>query len=164
MNNTVSEFLKKIRFKFVFTIISFFITSADILLMPISNNITSLSTKWFDIVIGIIFWLSLIVGIVFFVMYAKNCKDWYSQNIGERDVYKERKIGLITFFSNEFAIFSDALLFISFAVFVLLMIFTNGSGFICYVVIAILIYSFVLHCILNGKSFYIHSCVNKFLY
>ena len=145
--------IRKIRCLLIFTIISFFIMSTDFLLMPISNLITTHNTRWIDILSGIVFWISLISAIVLCLFYIQSCQLWRKQNITDENGHNKRQIGLITFFSNPFSIVADAVMCISFFVFIMLMIFTDRTGFICYVDIAFLTFSFCMHCILNGKYF-----------
>lgn len=127
--------------------------STDFLLMPISNFITTHNTRWIDILSGIVFWISLISAIVLCLFYIQCCQLWHKQNTTDENGYNKRQIGLITFFSNPFSIVADAVMCISFFVFIMLMIFTDRTGFICYVDIAFFTFSFSMHCILNGKYF-----------
>lgn len=157
------QYLKKARCLITISILCFFVTSIDFMLMPISDYITGRSVRWVDIITGLLFWASLVIGITFCILYSKLCKEWYSNINTEKDVYKERKAGLFTFFSNPYAFLADLILIISFIAFIALMIFTDRTNFICYFVITLFVFSFIMHCILNGKSFYVQYTLSKII-
>lgn len=143
--------------------ISFFIMSVDFMFMPIGSNDITHDYRWLDIITGLLFWIGLIVGTVLFVIYISKCKKLYNENHGNKNVYQEKHIGLITFFSNKEAMIADVALLVSVVLFAILMIFTDRTSYICYISISILVFSFIMHCILNSKSFYVHQGLKKIL-
>lgn len=62
--------------------------------------------------------------------------------------------GLLSFNSNQIAAIVDKIMIISFAAMILAFIFTKGYGFVCYLLIATTVFSFCLHCILNGRIYF----------
>ena len=126
------------------SITSFFLLAISFLFMPLEK-------KYFQIIAGVMFWLFLMMGIVSQVilslLFKKACfknKEWRVQ---------KNRIGIFTIGKNIFAIVADIILFISAVTFTALMIFTRGTGYISYIVLAILVFAFSTHCILNGKIF-----------
>lgn len=157
------KIVKKLSTLLITSIVSYSIMSLDFLIMPIGNSVTDKSMRWLDILTGLIFWLGLISGTVLYVIFSKECKKWYENNKGNKDIYKEKNIGLISFFSNRAALVSDICLIVSVLLFVILMIFTDRTSYICYISIMLLVFFFTMHCVLNGKSFFVYEYVNKSL-
>lgn len=154
---------KSLNIVFLLSSFGFFVMSVDFMLMPIGSNDITHDYRWLDIITGLLFWIGLIVGTVLFAIYISKCKKLYNENRGNKNVYQEKHIGLITFFSNKAAMIADVALFISIILFGVLMIFTDRTSYICYISISILAFSFIMHCILNSKSFYVHQCLKKLL-
>lgn len=142
---------KSISLLLILSICSFFIMSADFLIMPIGNSFADQNMKWFDILTGTIFWGFLISGIVLFVLFSKKCRKYMINSDGNN--YKKKAIGILSFFSNRYAIVSDICLIFSIVFFVTLMIFTNRTSYICYISIMLFAFFISMHCILNGKYF-----------
>lgn len=126
------------------SMIAFFIMSATFLVMPlIQTNIDSGSNAY-NIVVGIIFWLNLIFGMISLFLARKNIN-------GIKEV--KRGIGLIKFFQNKIAAIFDILLIISIIGLIILTIATDGTLYICYIFFSAVTFTFIMHCILNGKMF-----------
>lgn len=157
------KIVKKLNTLLITSIVSYSIMSLDFLIMPVGNSVTDKSMRWLDILTGLIFWLGLISGTILYVFFSKECKKWYENNKGNKDIYKEKKIGLISFFSNRAALVADICLIISILLFAMLMIFTDRTSYICFISIMLLVFFFSMHCILNGKSFFVYEYVNKSL-
>lgn len=152
---------KKLSALLIASIVCYCVMSLNFLIMPVGNSVTDKSMRWLDILTGLIFWLGLIFGSVLYVIFSRECKKWYKNNKGNKDIYKEKKIGLISFFSNRMALVADICLIISILLFAVLMIFTDRTSYICFISIMLLVFSFTMHCILNGKSFFVYEYVNK---
>ena len=151
---------KKIKALLIMSVFSFFIMSADFLIMPIGNTVTEVSMKWFNILTGTLFWGALICGIVLYILYSNECKKQYKNIKGKRDFYNKKRFGLISFFSNRYAVISDVGLFISILLFAILMIFSDRTSYLCYVAIMLSALFLALHCIFNGKPFCIYEKLN----
>ena len=114
------------------SMIAFFIMSATFLVMPlIQTNIDSGSNAY-NIIIGIIFWLTLIFGMISLFLARKNIN-------GIKEI--KRGIGLIKFFQNKIIGL------------IILTIATDGTLYICYIFFSAVTFTFIMHCILNGKMF-----------
>ena len=127
------------------SIISYFLLAASFLFMPLEN-------KQLQIMAGVMFWVFLILGIVSQVLLA----IWFRQACSKNKEWRiqKQRIGIFTIGKNKFSVVADIVLLISAVTFVVLMIFTRGTGYISYIVLAILVFSFSMHCVLNGKVYY----------
>ncbi|MBR2100731.1 MAG: hypothetical protein IJ927_05390 [Eubacterium sp.] len=141
------------------TFFAYFIMSVDFLLMPIGISNPVKNYRALDIITGLIFWIGLIAGITLFVLYSKKCKKLFEQS--SLNTASKKRIGLISFFSNRAAMISDIVCILSLILFAVLMIFTKRTAYICYIVLAILVFSFVCHCILNGRAYFKHQKLNE---
>ncbi len=132
--------------------ISFFMMSISFLLMPIDFDKNNL--KFLGIAVGVMFWTFLVLGIVSQFVLSSNKKNWLSKNRMRRFSMK-KKIGLISFCQNLPACVADGLTVIGLIGLIISVIVTNGVGFMCYFFLALFVFSFCMHCILNGKIYYI---------
>ena len=123
-------------------IASFAVSSCSLIFSFMTSDATT-AGRVGSITIGIIFWLGLIAGVVFTILLSKQIKA--------TGIHKG-KIGLITFFSNPIAIIFDCLMILSFIGSVLIVVF-QSEQLIGYFVIALFIFSFEMHCVLNGKNY-----------
>lgn len=139
---------KRIKTSLITSIFCFLLMSLDFLLMPISNDITNKNLKFFDIFTGALFWGTLIAGTIALSVFLKQSKFQFKDN----KLFETKKVGLITFLSNIPAIVADIVFAFSIIAFVFLML-TNKTSYFCFVALAILIFSFIMHCIFNGKCF-----------
>lgn len=127
------------------SIISYFLLAASFLFMPLEN-------KQLQMMAGVMFWVFLILGIVSQVLLA----IWFRQACSKNKEWRiqKQRIGIFTIGKNKFSVVADIVLLISAITFVVLMIFTRGTGYISYIVLTILVFSFSMHCVLNGKVYY----------
>ena len=65
----------------------------------------------------------------------------------------ERQIGLISFCKNRYAVVADISLAISLAVMTYLCLFRTSAQFLMFLFLSLLIFSFGMHCILNGMNY-----------
>lgn len=101
-------------------------------------------------VTGGMFWLFLAAGIVFQVILSARRRKWQRGSDEKRPV---RGIGLIRFFRGVPGTVSDILLILSLAGLVLSLWLTGSSGAVCYIFLALSVFSFAAHCIFNGKNY-----------
>lgn len=127
------------------SIISYFLLAASFLFMPLEK-------EQLQIMAGVMFWVFLILGIVSQVLLA----IWFRQACSKNKEWRiqKQRIGIFTIGKNKFSVVADIVLLISAVTFVVLMIFTRGTGYISYIVLTILVFSFSMHCVLNGKVYY----------
>lgn len=117
------------------SIIGFGLMSASILFM---------STDRWGYFPGILFWTCFLVGIISQIVLLVRKKKRPTE---------KGCIGLIRFFRNVPATIADILFVVSLIAFVISSKITHGIDYICYVMLAISIFTFCLHCIFNGKIF-----------
>lgn len=103
---------------------------------------------------GALFWGGLLLGGVLQVVLEGRRRAFFKKYNVKREKMQKPRNGLLSFGSNKGARIADNTMVISLIVTVLTFIFTKGSGFLCYVFIATTIFSFCLHCILNGRVYF----------
>lgn len=131
--------------KAVFAQISVFAISCLVLCFsPFCTYDGTKTQKIFAIVISTVFWAGLLIGVVInFVIKSK-----FSLPSG--------KSGIIRFFANKYAKIFD-ILFVIALILSIVVIVTKTELSIGSTAIALCIFSFEMHCVLNGK------CFNKLL-
>ncbi len=123
----------------------FLIMSISFLLMPI-ESITILP--------GLLFWLSLVLGLILQIVLEVRRRAFFKSYTVKRKKMQKPKNGLLSFGSNAAAIIADRSMIISFVAMILAFILTKGYGYICYIFIATTIFSFCMHCVLNGRIYF----------
>lgn len=144
------------------SIFFFFMLSVSFLLMPLGSETPTESISLYTLVAGLMFWISIVMGIVTQCVLAYRRKDWYVIH-RIRKARASQKIGFVSFFKNTYAAIADVVAIFSLIGLVIAMIATHGSGYICYVFVSLFVFSFSMHCILNGKVFYHIVNQNKLL-
>ena len=124
---------------------SFLLMSASFLLMPIES---------ITIIPGLLFWIGLVLGITLQIVLEMRRRAFFKSYSVNRGKMQKPKNGLLSFGSNALAIIADRSMVISFVAMILAFVFTKGYGYICYVFIAITIFSFCMHCVLNGRIYF----------
>ena len=128
----------------VISIISFLMMSSSFMLMSIRQNEMEDNIGQI-VIIGVSFWIPLILGVVMqIVLYI---------------CYKKRKrkvegTGFWHFFKNKTAMIFDIIFIISAVTLIIVLFLTNGVGFICYVCLSTVVFSFCMHCIFNGRVYH----------
>lgn len=139
---------------------SFFLMSCSFLLMPIDFAAKGLQIV--NLLIGIMFWLFLVLGITIQLILSKIRKNWFTKNHIRRFQCKSR-IGLISFVQNIPACIADGVCVISLIGLIISVIITSATGYACYIFMSLLVFSFCMHCILNGKIYYFLTNQDKIL-
>ena len=123
----------------------FLLMSVSFLLMPIdSGEITS----------GLLFWIGLLVGAVLQVTLEARRRAFFKSYKVKREKVQKPRNGLLSFGSNREATVADGAMIVSFVAMLLVFVLTKGYGYVCYVMIALTLMSFCLHCILNGRIYF----------
>lgn len=130
---------------------SYFLMSVSFLLMPI--DFAAKGLQIINLLIGIIFWVFLALGIITQCVLGHLRKKWFLKNRIRRFKFSN-KIGLISFAKNMQACIADGIFVISLIGLVISVVATSGIGYACYIFMALLVFSFCMHCILNGKIYY----------
>lgn len=134
-----------------------FIWSFSVLLMPIASAVKD-TTRILLVVSGMLFWFGAIstVGIAF---YINQCRK-RSSKLKKETVEKER-IGVLQFFRNKHAKMADIVMFVSGIGFILVRFLKDGS-FITFAFLAVFVFSFGMHCMLNGINYkYLQLFIKK---
>ena len=114
------------------------------LLMPIEK---------IGILPGLMFWLGLALGSAFQVVLAFRYKARPGTPAAGQQT-KTKRIGLISFSSNVPAMIADGTMAAGAVATALAFVMTKGYGYVCYIFIALTIFSFCMHCVLNGKVYF----------
>lgn len=123
----------------------FLIMSVSFLLMPIEA---------IPMIPGLLFWLGLILGVAFqIVLEARRRAFFKSYEVNRKNMQKPRN-GLLTFGSDVAATIADRAMIICLVAMILVFVFTKGYGYICYVFITATLFSFCMHCVLNGRIYF----------
>lgn len=140
------------RILFGVSIGGFAILAISFMLMPVEA---------LGIVPGILFWGGLLIGAVLQVVLENRRRSLFNQyNVKRKSMQKARN-GLLSFGSNSLAMIADIVMGISVVATVLAFVLTNGTGYLCYVCLAALVFAFCMHCILNGRIYIFVKNQNK---
>lgn len=141
------------KFWMAVSVTSFFLMAASLLLLPLDTDPLNDSIGTYSLLAGILFWLFLIVGCITQVILSRFRKRWWMAHPNRRRS-RDKKPGVISFFGNLPAAIADLVFVISLIGLVASLIATNALGRICYVFLSLTIFSFCMHCILNGKIYF----------
>ena len=130
---------------------SFALMSTSFLLMPLDKTVEQYDAM--DIIPGVMFWLFLILGITGQILLTIRRKRDIRTNRKKKIQEIKSRIGLISVFANIPAIVADVGFAISLVAFVIATKVTNGMGYICYILLAVCVFTFCSHCIFNGKIY-----------
>lgn len=125
----------------IISIAGFLMMACSFLFMPFVDNSNGVNT--YSVIIGLMFWMGLLIGMLMQIIAACTCKE---KN-------KRHRIGLCSFMKNMYGIIADIVLVISIVMFIIAMIVTHQTGYMCFIAIALFTFSFSMHCVCNGKVF-----------
>lgn len=137
----------------VVSIFFFLLFACSFLIMPMETKARIFNISVNTFVSGLMFWVSIVMGIVTQCILAVRKKKWYKMN-HIKNVKSSQRLGLISFFRNNYATAADIVSAVSLIGFIVSMVVTYGTAYICYVFVSLFAFSFSMHCILNGKIFY----------
>lgn len=152
---------KQDRILLYISIACFFLMSLTFLIMPI--KISEERTKLISCLIGAAFWITMAAGIIMQIILARRRASWETKNVIRRKRGYRSKIGVIAFAQNPLALVADISCAVSLIVFIGTMIITKSTGYSCYIALSVFVFTFCMHCILNGKIFYYVQNQNKVL-
>ena len=101
---------------------------------------------------GVLFWIGLMIGTVTQMLLSGRKRRFYTALQMPCPGWKS--CGLIRFRSNRLAGLSDAVLLISSVVLMVIQMLTYGTDGICYILYAVCLFSFCMHCIFNGSTYF----------
>lgn len=135
---------------FILTIVSFFLVSIFILLMPLSSDKAQTGDLRLLYFIGGGFWLCLLFAYILLIILSMRIKK--AKN------YKNIKINgskLFKFFKNRNAKICDIILIFSSILFVISIITIDKSNYIICVLLSLIFLSLHMHFLLNSKMYHI---------
>ena len=135
------------------SVFCFLVFSSSFLLMPLETKaqINGISVATF--IAGIMFWLGLISGSLIQVLLALRYNNRSKAGGSARRVKPQSRIGLISFLRNTPAIIADVGCAASLVGLVVVIILTHGIGYVCFSFASVFSFTFVMHCILNGRVY-----------
>ncbi len=136
--------------------------SISFLLMLPEDDSSIVEKSVFMFVSGGMFWVSSIMLVISQIVLSRQRKKWYAVNKVRKDI-GSRRLGVISFFSNTLATVADIISVLSLVGLVIAMVASKGGGYICFVLISIFVFSFGMHCILNGRVYYFVTNKKKLL-
>lgn len=129
------------------------VSSFMIMLVPFADYSGNTFKRVLTITICILFWGCLLSGYVIFFLTNKMRLDIRKRYRQQRMRHYRLRYGALNFFKNTEAMFFDAVLIASAIVLILLLIMKVQNDWLLAAVITLFIYSFQMHCILNGKIY-----------
>lgn len=135
------------------SVLSLLAFAVSFLLMPLGEEALNGQISNYAFIAGLMFWISMAVLLVTQCVLAFRRRAWCKTHRNKRASVTQR-IGLISFFKNKFAMVADVVMLLSLIGLVVVLILTQGIGYVCYVFVSLFVFSFGMHCILNGKVFY----------
>lgn len=135
------------RLLFAFNILFLVILSVSVSIMPYNSKTDGVTDM--KILTGAMFWLGLI-GTVFFASLINYFRS--KDKLFNKAAEKYNKLGLTHFFQNLPAKIFDSLLIIVLIGFILSLVF-NFALSVKFIFISAIIFSFGMHCMLNGINF-----------
>jgi len=124
------------------SILAFLLSSISFMFLYFADYQKNSFTKVLGYILPSIFWLGLIIAIIIQILLYRKLKVKVDKN----------KIGIISFFKNKYAMIFDVLMILFIIVTIILLI-KNVNNFISFLIISLLIISFEMHCVFNGKYF-----------
>ncbi len=124
------------------------VLSLSLIMMPIVNGIKE-KTKIPMYAVGVLFWVGLIMTVVMAVRInnARKRDTAFQKRRGNH-----KKMSLIHFFQNKKALVSDVAMLASLTALVVAC-FTTENVFVHFSLVSLLVFSFGMHCILNGVNY-----------
>lgn len=127
------------------SISGFGIMSVSFLLMPIEG---------ISMLAGGMFWIGLLMGLVLQVVLEMRRRDFLARHRIKRQRMQRTHNGLLTFGANKVAIIADGVLVVSTICLALSFWLTRGTSYLCYILIALVVFSLCMHCVFNGRIYF----------
>lgn len=145
MRSKIRDFNLFVTLSIVFSVVS---SASIIACIFIGTN--EATNKVLRLVFPIVFWFALIAEQVF-IWRANSLRKYFEATVKKRRI--RMNPGIVSILQTEVGAIADIVFAVSLVVFVILMATGVGEKAIQYIFIFLLVLSFRLHCILNGKNF-----------
>ena len=143
--------IKKIKQLFWLVVMSQFLMSSSILLMPVAVRVEQQDGKM-TVLIGLLFWSFTITGYVLLAMANSKRKRFINRKI-DGNLQMNCRPGIAEFFTNVPAKVADVTMILSFFVFMIISFTEWRYKYISYVLLFVLFFSFHMHCMFNGRIY-----------
>lgn len=121
-----------------------FLFSTSFLIMPLASELSLSGDNFLLTVTALWFWLSAILSGITFLLANKKRK-------AATGTMKSRP-GIFCFFKNPWAKLADSAFGISLSGFILVTI-AAPKSYLLYILVSLSVYTFLMHCVLNGKNY-----------
>ncbi len=150
MRGVMKQEFKQLRFWQLLSVAGFFINALSLIFMVQSPG--QLGPDVLTVVSGIMFWAGLLLGIAGQVVLLRKTKG----------LPGKAHVGLIRIFTNRYGFIADVTLGVSLIGVFITLFAGNGMGIFMQIIWSLFIFSFSMHCVLNGRKFnYIYRLKNK---
>lgn len=154
--------VKRFKSAFCLSVIAVCVSTIALLLISFADMNGNIFEKVISYIAGLLFWSGLIMEQVFFYK-ANSLMKLIEKRLlkNKMPAYKNAQIGIISFFENREAIIADITLLLSTIFLVILSICRIKDSWLIPIGVAIMFFSFNMHCLLNGKNYkYIKKYIN----
>ena len=127
------------------SVLGFGSMSVSFLLMPIEG---------LELLPGILFWGGMLIGLSFQIALEARRRVFFRRYNTKRERMQKPLNGFLSFAANKAALVADCILAVSIVATILAFLLTKGTGYVCYVCIAVMLMSFCMHCVLNGRNYF----------
>lgn len=134
------------------TIILAFLEFVVILFIPLVNLDGAMMQRISAYILAAMFWISVVTE-VFLVELSTYERRWIERRGYRSNELRYSKLGVISFFKNPEAVVADIVLFISVIVVWIAAWLQIETEWVIIAGVSVLVLSFNLHCILNGKNY-----------
>lgn len=146
------------------SILCFLVMSLSFLIMPLVGSSASNDREFKDWLPGLLFWSFLLTGVILQIVLANHRRQYLLRLRRSRGREWQGGLpGIISFCKNGLGVIVDVAMLLGMIGFIISIISTHAVGYSCYVFLTILVFSFCLHCIFNGKNYqYIRRLTRRF--
>ena len=131
----------------IFQIAALCVLSQSILCMPLTSQASNSIASYIN---ATVFWFSIIW---LFAASVVLCRIRRKNYVTKRGFKKRTKLGLTHFFQNRQATIIDIIMLISLVGFIALVIWAPTQQLPGFILLALMVFSFGMHCILNGTNY-----------
>ena len=127
------------------SIACFLLFSVSFLLMPVKD---------LGIIPGLMFWFGLTLAIISQILLELRRRSFFAAHNVDRRILQKPHCGMLTFFANHHARMMDISFLVALSFSIAIFGITKGFGYICNVCISISVFTFCMHCVLNGRNYF----------
>lgn len=148
---------KRYKVYFFSVIFSFFISSFSLSFVPVVDRLEQTAGNVTKIIIGILFWLGFIVGLILTIVGKKIFVQDKRRLVSSGKYKRQRLPGMFYMRKNILSFIVYAMFFIGLIFIVSDVLFNYIPQYIMFPIISIVLFSFILHCVIDGENFKIYK-------